>query len=332
MGRTTVLRRSGLTAAAASTVGPTPGDTPAILVHDLHKSYGRQPAVRGISFAVERGTTFALLGPNGAGKTTTIEILEGYRKRDAGTAKVLGQDPSRFRRSFRESIGVVLQHTALEPELTVLETVRAFARLYRQPLAPENVLGLVDLGNVRPKRVRALSGGQKRRLDIALALVGNPSVLFLDEPTSGLDPEARRRIWDLVVALNAHGKTILLSSHNMAEVCALADRIAILVDGVIRAEGAPSELRERFGAYTEIRFYLGSDSLPESYPRALWPLTRLQRGWAILRVPNPVPVVADLANWAFRIQIPLAHLEVMRPTLEDIYLELTSSAPGETST
>ena len=299
---------------------------PAIVIENLRKAYGTVEAIRGISLQVKRGETFALLGPNGAGKTSTIEILEGYRRRDSGKVSVLGMDPGTGGRKFRERIGIVLQATALEPELTVRETAAAFARLYPRSLSVGEVLDLVDLGNAADKQVKVLSGGQKRRLDLALSMVGDPDVIFLDEPTTGLDPDARRNVWSLIGRLNEAGKTILLSSHNMEEVEALADRLAILVSGTICAQGTPAELQDAFGGKSEIRFALGASELPGSYPTPLRGVTRIHRGWAEIRVGNPTPILADLTHWAFREQITLRHLTVTRPTLEDIYLELAHAA------
>ncbi|MGF7160569.1 ABC-2 type transport system ATP-binding protein [Rhodoligotrophos appendicifer] len=300
------------------------------MVEDLCKSYKGVSALRGISFSVERGATFALLGPNGAGKTTTIEILEGYRRRDSGNVAVLGIDPDTNNRRFREQIGIVLQSTALEPELTVLETVKAFSLLYPRPVEIPNLLERVDLASLQHKRVRTLSGGQKRRLDVALGLVGDPGVIFLDEPTTGLDPEARRKIWNLISDLASTGKTILLSSHHMEEVERLADRVAILLDGAIRAEGTTAELRDAFTGTTEIKFFLEGGYLPEHYPNPLRPITTFAKGWAAITVANPAPVLADLTNWAFRQRISLNYLTVQRPNLEDIYLKfIGTEAPSK---
>jgi len=295
----------------------------AIDVADLRKSYGGLEAVRGISLTIRRGETYALLGPNGAGKTSTIEILEGYRRRDSGMVRVLGMDPGADQRAFRQRIGIVLQSTALEPELTVRETARAFASLYPKPLAVDEVLDMVDLTSKRDQRVRSLSGGQQRRLDIALGLLGNPEVIFLDEPTTGLDPEARRKIWQLIGALTERGRTILLSSHHMEEVDALADRIAIMVAGRICAEGTPQDLQEAFGGLTEIRFGLDLTELPDTYPAPLRPVSTFRRGMVLIKVLNPTPILADITNWSFRQRITLRNLTVTRPTLEDIYLDLT---------
>ena len=296
-------------------------------VRNLQKAYGTKRAVNGASFEVQPGETFALLGPNGAGKTTTIEILEGYRKRDGGEAEVLGMDPGANGTALREKIGIVLQSTALEPELTVEETVSNFRSFYPAPHGVDEILELVDLAFAKQARVKALSGGQQRRLEIGLGLIGNPELIFLDEPTTGLDPDARRNIWNLVLELNARGKTILLSSHYMDEVEALAHRIAVLVEGQIKAEGSPQALRDQYGEYTEIRFHVGDQALPESFPAALKRIITLERGWAILEVDNPVPALADLTRWAFSEQLELTSLTVTRPSLEEIYLNLTRGPP-----
>ncbi len=299
-----------------------------ISVEDLKKSYAGAPAVAGLSFQVQAGETYALLGPNGAGKTTTIEILEGYRKRDGGTVEVLGEDPGKDGSGLRAKIGIVLQSTALEPELTVAETVANFRSFYPKPHGVDEVLDLVDLSFARDTRVKALSGGQQRRLEIGLGLIGNPDLIFLDEPTTGLDPDARRNIWSLVLELNSMGKTILLSSHYMDEVEALAHRIAVLVAGQLKAEGTPQALRDQHGGYTEVRFYLGERTLPETFPAALRSIIHQERGWVIFEVPNPTPFLADLTNWSFKEQFELPHLNVTQPSLEEIYLNLTRGRRG----
>lgn len=299
-----------------------------IRIRNLEKSYDGTLAVAGVSFEVQAGETFALLGPNGAGKTTTIEILEGYRKRDRGEVEVLGHDPADNTNKLRERIGIVLQSTALEPELSVRETVENFRSFYPEPHGVDEVLDLVDLAFAEDTRVKALSGGQQRRLEIGLGLVGNPDLVFLDEPTTGLDPDARRNIWDLVLNLNAMGKTILLSSHYMNEVEALAHRLAVLVSGKIRAEGSPQTLRDEYGEYTEIRFFLGDRKLPANFPKPLKQILSEERGWAILEVANPTPALADLTKWAFKQQFELSSLSVTRPSLEEIYLNLTRGRRG----
>ncbi|MGI9372925.1 MAG: ABC transporter ATP-binding protein [Hyphomicrobiales bacterium] len=299
-----------------------------IVVENLSKSYGARQALRNLSFDVGSGETYALLGPNGAGKTTVIEILEGYRKRDSGAISVLNFDPQSGGRAFRERIGIVLQSTALENDITVGETIDAYRHIYREPLSKDKLLGLVELAPLLNHRVNHLSGGQQRRLEIALGLVGNPDLLFLDEPTTGLDPDARRNIWKLVLELNQMGKTILLSSHYMEEVETLAHRLAVLVDGEICAEGTPNGLVEAHGSYAEIRFHVGDARLPESFPKPLKKITFVEHGWVVIEAPNPTPVIADLTKWAFAHQFELAHLTLTRPSLEEVYLNLTRGRRG----
>jgi len=225
----------------------------AISVHGLRKSYGDYEAVRGISFEIPEGEVFGLLGPNGAGKTTTIEILEGYRRRDAGEVDVLGFDPGRAGPAFRERIGVVLQQSQLWPTITVAETHRMFAGYYDRPRDVDEVIELVGLEEKRDARVKTLSGGQKRRLDLGVALVGDPDLVFLDEPTTGFDPAARRAAWDMIRALRSLGKTILLTTHYLDEAEQLADRVAVLREGQIIREGTPAELTGATNE-TEVRY------------------------------------------------------------------------------
>jgi len=225
----------------------------AISVRDLRKTYGTEEALRGISFEIEKGEVFGLLGPNGAGKTTTIEILEGYRTRDGGDVEVLGFDPGRAGSAFRERIGVVLQQSQLWPNLTVAETHRMFAGYYEHPRNVDEVIVLVGLAEKRDARVKTLSGGQKRRLDLGVALVGDPDLVFLDEPTTGFDPAARRAAWDMIRSLRSLGKTILLTTHYLDEAEQLADRLAVLRDGVIIREGTPAELTGG-SSETEVRY------------------------------------------------------------------------------
>jgi ABC-2 type transport system ATP-binding protein len=276
----------------------------AIVVRDLHKSYGSTEAVRGVDFTIEPGEVFGLLGPNGAGKTTTVEILEGYRERDGGTVEVLGIDPASAGSRWREQVGVVLQSSSLYPNLTAAESLRLFAGYYANPRDPDEVVELVGLNDKRDARVRTLSGGQKRRLDLGLALVGDPAVLFLDEPTTGFDPGARRAAWDTVRALRALGKTIFLTTHYLDEAEQLADRVAVLRQGRIVREGAPSELTSG-PADTEIRYRVGNEDVVE-------------------RTREPTRRVYELAAEALARGEELEALEVRRPTLEDVYLELTN--------
>jgi ABC-2 type transport system ATP-binding protein len=275
----------------------------AISVRDLRKSYGALEAVRGISFEVERGEVFGLLGPNGAGKTTTVEILEGYRKRDGGRVEVLGTDPAQARGDWRERIGVVLQSSAMYETLTVIESLELFAGYYSSPRPVEEVVELVGLSEKRDQRVRRLSGGQRRRLDLGLALVGDPELIFLDEPTTGFDPHARRQAWETLRALRSLGKTILLTTHYLDEAERLADRVAVLRRGEIVAVGPPTELIGSIPA-TEIRY-------------------RENGREVVLETDRPTHVLHELTEKALREDRELEGLVVTRPTLEDVYLELT---------
>jgi ABC-2 type transport system ATP-binding protein len=277
----------------------------AISVTDLHKSYGDFQALRGISFDIREGEVFGLLGPNGAGKTTTVEILEGYRRRDAGSIEVLGFDPQRFELGFRERIGVVLQQSQLLPNLTVAETHRIFAGYYERPRDLDEVIALVGLADKRDARVRTLSGGQKRRLDLGLALVGDPDLVFLDEPTTGFDPAARRIAWDMIRSLRSLGKTVLLTTHYLDEAQELCDRVAVLREGLIVRIGTPAELRGT-SLETEIRYWKDGRQV-------------------VLRTVEPTRVLSELTAEALAAGHELEGLEVRRPTLEDVYLELVAA-------
>jgi ABC-2 type transport system ATP-binding protein len=276
----------------------------AIDVRDLRKSYGASEALRGISFEIKEGEVFGLLGPNGAGKTTTIEILEGYRTRDSGEVDVLGFDPERAGSAFRERIGVVLQQSQLWPNLTVAETHRMFAGYYEHPRNADEVIALVGLADKRDARVKTLSGGQKRRLDLGVALVGDPDLVFLDEPTTGFDPAARRAAWDMIRSLRSLGKTILLTTHYLDEAEQLADRLAVLREGVIIREGTPAELTGG-SSETEIRY-------------------RKDGHEVVIHTSDPTKVLHELAAEALAAGRELEALSVRRPTLEDVYLSLTA--------
>jgi len=301
---------------------------PVITVGGLRKSYGSIEAVRGIDLEVNGGEIFAFLGPNGAGKTTTVEILEGYRERDRGEVRVLGADPARAERDWRQRIGIVLQESKMHPELTVRESLALFAGYYRRPRGVDETVSLVGLSESADQRVGRLSGGQQRRLDVALALVGDPELLFLDEPTTGFDPSARRRAWEVVANLRELGKTIFLTTHYMEEAQELADRVAIIARGEIVAQGSPGEISGRRGSAARIRFRLPAGVVrTELPPRVIaaadgevTPADEIE-----LRTDDPVPVLNELTNWALERDIPLASLEVRQPNLEDVYLELTAS-------
>jgi ABC-2 type transport system ATP-binding protein len=280
-----------------------PGD-PAILVEDLHKRYGEHEAVRGISFRVDRGEVFGLLGPNGAGKTTTVEILEGYRQRSGGHVRVLGHDPEHRARDLRERAGIVLQSSGIYRHVTVRELVHHWAGLYPQPRDAEEVIVLVGLQEKADARTRTLSGGQLRRLDLALALVGNPELIFLDEPTTGFDPAARRTAWETIRELKALGKTVLLTTHYLDEAQELADRVAIVKDGRILIEGRPDELGSE-------RRYLVSWRGPDGTP--------IER-----ETDDPTTFLHELTAEALARGERLEMLSVRQPSLEEVYLELTA--------
>ena len=298
-------------------------DGPAIEARGLVMRYGDREVLHGIDLTVPHGTVVGFLGPNGAGKTTTVEILEGYRRRTAGQASVLGMDPARGGRELRERIGIVLQETGHNPDLTARETVRQFAGYYRQPRPVDEVIELVGLQEAADRRVRALSGGQRRRLDVGLALVGDPELVFLDEPTTGFDPAARRQAWQVITGLRELGKTILLTTHYMDEAQALADRVAIIAAGRIVAEGTPADLATAQRG-TEIRFTLPADAAPAELPRVSGDVATRGRNVQI-STDDPTHDLLALTLWgAGRGAGRLDGLTVTRPSLEDIYLALTS--------
>jgi ABC-2 type transport system ATP-binding protein len=295
----------------------------AVVVRGLRKSYGRVEALKGLDLSVRRGEIFALLGPNGAGKTTTVEVLEGYRARTDGEVAVLGVDPAHASSDWRGRLGIVLQACQVEPELTVRESLELFAGYAESPLRVDDVLRLVGLEDGARRRAGKLSGGQQRRLDVGLGLIGDPELLFLDEPTTGFDPAARHQFWDVIRGLRELGKTVLLTTHYMEEAQALADRVAIIADGEIVAVGAPGELGGRQDAASEISFRLpdgvGADQLPPEVAAA----AHLNHGAVSLRSESPVALLHRLTGWAVERGVELPGLEVRRPSLEDVYLQLT---------
>ena len=301
----------------------------AIKVAGLRKSYGSVRAVRDVSFSVRRGEIVALLGPNGAGKTTTLEVLEGFRARDGGAVEVLGLDPGdkSAARELRERTGLVLQDIAVEPYLTVRETIaRQAGYYYRAPRAVPEVIGLAGLAGLERRKVRALSGGQKRRLDLALGLIGNPELLYLDEPTTGFDPAARHDAWDLVRHLRADGTTILLTTHDMAEAQALADRVVLLNSGAVVAEGPPASLGGPDAERARISF-----RLPPGFPIADLPVpVGTHNGAVVIETAQVTEDLHRLTGWALQRHVALSALAVDRPSLEDVYLQLTrdGARPG----
>jgi ABC-2 type transport system ATP-binding protein len=290
----------------------------AITVAGLRKSYGSIEAVKGVSFEVGEGEVFALLGPNGAGKTTTAEILEGYRGRDGGSVSVLGMDPERGGSRLRERIGIVLQECGIEELLTVAEVLTRQAGYYPRPRPMEEVIELVGLTDKAGARVRTLSGGQRRRLDLALALVGDPDLLFLDEPTTGFDPAARRNAWDVVKRLGGLGKTVFLTTHYMDEAQYLADRVAVIAAGRLVAEGSPASIGGRDTEAAEIRFTLPDGLSPSALPVS----ARLEGDQAVIEAAELTRTLHVLTGWALERGLELPALTVTRRSLEDVYLEL----------
>jgi ABC-type multidrug transport system ATPase subunit len=299
---------------------------PAIVAEGLRKDYGRLRAVDGVSFQVGRGEIYALLGPNGAGKTTTVEILEGHRKRTSGSVRVLGFDPGTGGRRFRERIGIVLQSSGNDAELTVREMVALYASFYARPRDAAVTIEQVGLGGKRRARIRTLSGGQLRRLDLALALVGDPELLFLDEPTTGFDPNARRDAWDVIAGLRHSGTTMLLTSHYLDEVQHLADRVGVMSHGQLVAESTPDALGGRDIARTTISFRLPADLLSADLPAGPWELPENHDGEIIMHTEQPTRVLLTLTRWAVGRGIELEGLTVVRPSLEDAYLRITDGA------
>ncbi|MGE3793607.1 MAG: ABC transporter ATP-binding protein [Dehalococcoidia bacterium] len=295
----------------------------AIRVRGLRKAYGAFEAVRGIDLDVARGEVFALLGPNGAGKTTTVEILEGYRERSAGEVDVLGYDPAQQARALKQRIGIVLQSTGVERYLTVEETLDMYRGYFPDPLRTEDVLDVVGLREQRAVRVKRLSGGQQRRLDVGVGLIGNPELLFLDEPTTGFDPSARRQAWEMVRSLRALGKTVFLTTHYMDEAQYLADRVAIIARGQVVAAGPPAALMASGDEVTSVRFRLpaGAQGWPDLVPEGV----RSEDGMVVIETSTPTALLFALTRWAVGQSLELTELTVTRPSLEDVYLRLVGA-------
>jgi ABC-2 type transport system ATP-binding protein len=300
---------------------------PVVSVRGLVKRYGSHEAVAGIDLTVRRGEIFAFLGPNGAGKTTTVEILEGFGQRTEGQVSVLGQDPATAGGAWRDRVGVVLQESQPEPGLSVRECLAMYAGFYRAPRDIDETIALVGLTGKAGALGTRLSGGQRRRLDFALALIGDPELIFLDEPTTGFDPSARRAAWEVVAGLRQLGKTIFLTTHYMDEAEYLADRIAVLSAGRIVAEGTPQTLGGRNHMTTAISFTLPDHVRARDLPRGLVPLTGLGPGGSIvMQSKSPLAHLQMLGNWALSRGFDLPDLDVHRPTLEEVYLSLTGPA------
>jgi ABC-2 type transport system ATP-binding protein len=297
---------------------------PAISVRGLHKTYGDLQAVAGIDLEVRTGEVFALLGPNGAGKTTTVEILEGHRKRTAGEVSVLGFDPEQGDRRMRERLGIVLQQTGVERFLTVAEVIEMFRGYYPHPLPLDEIIRLAGLEPQRDVLVRKLSGGQQRRLDVAVGIAGDPDLLFLDEPTTGFDPAARRNAWQMIRDLQSLGKTVLLTTHYMEEAEVLADRLAIIVAGKIVALGTPAELMIAADPASTIRFRLRTE---QPLPPELASGIHVEDGLAVMRTTNPTRSLYEVLSWAHEQGLDLEELSLSRPSLEDVYLRLVGAAP-----
>ena len=297
-----------------------------IEVRGLTKRYGDVEAVRGVSFEIDEGEVFALLGPNGAGKSTTIEILEGHRDRSGGEVRVLGMDPATAGRDLRDRIGIVLQTTGIETELTVREALAMYASAYRRPRPLDEIIELVGLTEKADARVKTLSGGQQRRIDLALGIVGSPEMLFLDEPTTGFDPAARRRSWDLVANLRTIGTSILLTTHYMDEAQYLADRVAVIVGGRIVAEGTPESLAAASGD-TRVRFRLPEGHVPPD--RVLGDRAQIDGDRVEIATASPTATLHTITSWALDAGVELDDLAVDRPSLEDVYLSLSETSGGD---
>jgi len=306
--------------------GSQAGQPPAIVVDGLCKHYGKVRAVDGVSFQVRRGEIYALLGPNGAGKTSTVEILEGHRRRSGGSVRVLGFDPGAGDRHFRERVGIVLQSGGIDAELTVSEMVSLYAGFYARPRDVRETIEQVGLTGKRRARARTLSGGQLRRLDLALALIGDPEVLFLDEPTTGFDPNARRDAWEMIAGLRRSGTTVLLTSHYLDEVQQLADRVAVMSHGHLIEESTPDALGGRDISGTVISFRLPRQLRARDLPAGPWDQPEDRPGEFTMHTDEPTRVLLELTKWAAGHGVELPGLTVVRPSLEDVYLRITGQA------
>ena len=295
----------------------------AVDIAGLKKTYGNVEAIRGIDLRVPVGEVFALLGPNGAGKTTTVEILEGLRKRSEGSVFVLGHDPANNERKFKQRIGIVLQRTGVEPYLNVEETIKLFAGYYDNPQPIQRILEITGLEKLRLIRVQKLSGGQQRRLDVAVGLVGNPELLFLDEPTTGFDPSARRGAWKTISNLRTLGKTVFLTTHYMEEAEYLADRVAIMVNGKIVAEGTPKELADQ-ESETTIKFRLSSTN--GTLPQHIASKSTLTGELITIQTNTPTETLFEITSWSINSGNQLEEITVSRPSLEEIYLKLVDKS------
>jgi ABC-2 type transport system ATP-binding protein len=317
-------RRARDAGRAAGRRPPARAEGAAITARDLRKSYGPRAAGRGVSFEVRRGEIFGLLGPNGAGKTTIVEILEGYRPRTSGDVVVLGSDPGHPTRPWRERIGLVLQECELDPNLTVRETVTLYGSFYPAPRRVDETIELAGLGDVRHARVGTLSGGQRRRVDVAVGIVGDPELVFLDEPTTGFDPSARRAAWRMIEDLRGLDKTVVLTTHYMEEAQQLADRIGILRAGELVALGSVDEIGARLRSEAVVRFRLPPGVSADVIASEAQAPLELSGEVATIRAADPQPLLYRLVTWAQRERLTLAGLDVVRPTLEDMFLQLTT--------
>ncbi len=300
-------------------------DAPAVLVRGLRKTYDRVEVVGGIDLRIDHGEIFAFLGPNGAGKTTVVEILEGFRQRSGGEVSVLGVDPEHATRAWRDRLGIVLQESAPDPGLTVKESLRLYAGYYAQPMEADTVLALVGLEAQGAVIATKLSGGQRRRLDFGLALIGDPDLIFLDEPTTGFDPAARRAAWDAISRLRSLGKTVFLTTHDMEEAETLADRIAVIVQGRIVAQGLPGTLGGRDRAATRIAFQIPAGAKDLVGGALQGPLETSADSRVTVSTTDPLAELGRLAQWSRTTGTPITDLQVTRPSLEEIYLALTGS-------